>query len=196
MILCRIITITLPCSSKTDQYQISVMASLSANGKSDHHETSQSSCSQCGQTLHMDQMEEHADWHFARDLQSREQPGYSSAVPASLATPQHSMAESSGLDDKRSHEYAPPSGPPPSSAPSDSKQDRELKQPTAQAQKQSSISVPPSYAAPSYPPPAANGTTKVATYTHENQVTRAAEARAKDEVCNARLLVGSLSQAF
>ena len=172
----------------------------------DRHGPSQSICSQCGQTLHMDQMAEHADWHFAQDLQSQEQQTGSSSVASTPATTTFlTTAGLNGLNSKQSQEYAKPAGLSPGFAPSASvnngpartsvKQDRDAKQPTTQVRQQSSASIPPSYAVPAYPPPAANGTTRVAIFTHQNQVTRAAEVRARDEVRRQVRLMRMLSRA-
>jgi len=75
------------------------------------------SCSQCGQSLHSSEKEEHEDWHFAKTLEAEDQAStIATARPAqaTLKAQQTHLKQADTNQKSRPPDYAPPSGPPPS----------------------------------------------------------------------------------
>ncbi len=73
-------------------------------------------CAPCDQTMHLDEKDQHEDWHFAKDLQAREQDGTIALERPAQAAPHMQRLDLKRAGDSKSNqppEFAPPSYPPP-----------------------------------------------------------------------------------
>lgn len=157
------------------------MASLAAD------DMNVSTCQRCGQTVLLDELDEHHDWHFAQDLQAQESGGASSTAPTVATQPRGLDAKFNGGTTSDSsqpngvHGLATNNSFPDSASMKNG--NGTVKHTLDQPNKGGASDNPPSYAPPSYP---RNRTGAHALY--KNQVDRAAEVRARDEVRRLPLL--------